>query len=93
MMKKRPEGRANHWLVEIDGEEHLVVTRQGQTVEKALDDVLVDVREPEYLGKRRNAYPSVEDQLDMIYWDKVNGTATWVEAVGAVKAAFPKAAR
>lgn len=28
--------------------------------------------------------------LDMQYWDAVNGTTTWVDAVAAVKAQYPK---
>ena len=36
-------------------------------------------------------YPSIEDQLDMIYWDKVNGTENWKAAIDKVKADTPKA--
>jgi hypothetical protein len=35
-------------------------------------------------------YPSIGDQLDMQYWDQVNGTTTWKDAIAAVKAAHPK---
>ena len=30
-----------------------------------------------YKQKRQNEYPKIEDQLDMIYWDKVNNTSIW----------------
>jgi len=43
-----------------------------------------------YKRDRRNAYPSVRDQLDMQYWDKKNGTNKWVEAVDKVKSDNPK---
>ncbi len=43
-----------------------------------------------YRDQRRMAYPSIGDQLDMIYWDKVNGTTTWQDAVAVVKALYPK---
>ena len=36
------------------------------------------------------AYPGVWDQLDMIYWDQVNGTAKFKEAIAKVKADNPK---
>jgi len=36
------------------------------------------------------SYPSISDQLDALYWDKKNGTDTWVESIDAVKAAHPK---
>jgi predicted phosphoribosyltransferase len=40
--------------------------------------------------KQARKYPSVPDQLDMIYWDGVNGTTNFQAAIGAVKAASPK---
>ena len=43
-----------------------------------------------YKKVRRNNYGSIEDQLDMIYWDQVNDTTIWKDAVAAVKAAHPK---
>ena len=44
----------------------------------------------EYSRKRRKEYPSIQDQLDMQYWDKKNGTTTWVDAVAKVKSDNPK---
>ena len=44
----------------------------------------------EYARKRSVAYPSVGDQLDMIYKDMKNSTTTHAEAVEAVKTKFPK---
>ena len=35
-------------------------------------------------------YASVQEQLDMQYWDAVNGTTTWKDHVAAVKAKYPK---
>ena len=43
-----------------------------------------------YKYQREQAYASIEDQLDMQYWDRVNGTSTWKEHIDAVKAAHPK---
>ena len=40
--------------------------------------------------QRDRAYPSIQDQLDMQYWDKVNGTTTWQDAIAKVKADTPK---
>ena len=48
-----------------------------------------DVREPSYVELREAAYPSMADQLDMQYWDSVNGTTTWADAIQAVKDAHP----
>jgi hypothetical protein len=54
-----------------------------------------DPRSPEekaqaYKDQRRVSYPSVSDQLDMIYWDQVNKTTTWQDAVTAIKNQYPK---
>jgi hypothetical protein len=35
-------------------------------------------------------YPSIQEQLDMQYWDSVNGTTTWKDAIEAVKTENPK---
>jgi hypothetical protein len=44
----------------------------------------------EYKDQRANAYPSIQEQLDLLYWDKVNGTDNWEQAIAAVKAEYPK---
>ena len=40
--------------------------------------------------QRDRQYPEITDQLDMIYWDKKNGTKKWEEAIDKVKADNPK---
>ena len=39
---------------------------------------------------RSQAYPNIEEQLDMIYWDKKNGTKKWEEFIDKVKLDNPK---
>jgi hypothetical protein len=41
--------------------------------------------------QRDRQYPSITDQLDMLYWDKVNGTENWLKSIESVKNRFPKA--
>mgnify|MGYP003155146892 FL=1 len=43
-----------------------------------------------YQRDRAVAYPSIQDQLDMQYWDKVNSTTTWQDAIAKVKSDNPK---
>jgi len=43
-----------------------------------------------YQRDRAVAYPSIQNQLDMQYWDKKNGTTTWVDAIAKVKSDNPK---
>ena len=39
---------------------------------------------------RAASYPSLEEQMDMQYWDSVNGTTTWKDAIAKVKSDNPK---
>ena len=43
-----------------------------------------------YAQYRRDAYPSIGDQLDMQYHDGVDSTTTWADAIAAVKTKYPK---
>tara|TARA_R110002012_G_C11619378_1_gene608821 strand:+ start:624 stop:935 length:312 start_codon:yes stop_codon:yes gene_type:complete len=43
-----------------------------------------------YAEKRRDAYPLIGDQLDMMYHDQTEGSRTWLDAIEAVKEAYPK---
>ncbi len=56
---------------------------------KALQDAW-DLENNSYRSKRRENFPSLQEQLDMQYWDKKNGTTTWVDAIAKVKADNPK---
>ncbi|QOI68961.1 hypothetical protein Lederberg_68 [Pelagibacter phage Lederberg EXVC029P] len=44
----------------------------------------------QYKRDRADAYPSIQDQLDMQYHDAVDGTTTWKDAIAVVKTANPK---
>ena len=43
-----------------------------------------------YIDKRRDGYASIQDQLEMLYKDKINGTNTFVEHNDEVRTANPK---
>jgi len=43
-----------------------------------------------YKVARQSAYASIQDQLDMQYWDSVNGTTTWKDHIAQVKSDNPK---
>ena len=42
------------------------------------------------LNTRARAYPTWQEQMDMQYWDKVNDTTTWKDAVAKVRLDNPK---
>jgi predicted polyphosphate/ATP-dependent NAD kinase len=58
------------------------------TYDKAQAEALVASNA--YKVERARAYPSIQEQLDMQYWDAINGTTTWQDAINAVKTAHPK---
>jgi|TARA_R100000479_G_C6345274_1_gene186960 hypothetical protein len=43
-----------------------------------------------YIQARQEEYGSIADQLDMQYWDAVNGTTTWKDHIAKVKSDNPK---
>ena len=43
-----------------------------------------------YIQARQEGYGSIADQLDMMYWDNVNGTTTWKDHIAQVKSDNPK---
>ena len=47
--------------------------------------------EPTYAEKRLAEYPALGEQLDMIYWDRVNNTNLWQEKITQIKTKYPKA--
>ena len=49
-----------------------------------------DQQENGYKTARQEAYGSIQDQLDMQYWDSVNGTTNWADHIAQVKADNPK---
>jgi len=49
-----------------------------------------DIIEPDYAALRSQEYPSREEQFDMMYWDKVNGTTVWEDTIQAIKDKYPK---
>lgn len=53
-------------------------------------ELIAKYKANQYQRDRAIAYPSIQDQLDMQYWDKVNGTNNWQEAIDAVKQKYPK---
>ena len=44
----------------------------------------------QYQRDRMVSYPSLQEQLDLIYWDKINDTEKWKETIDKVKTDNPK---
>tara|TARA_B100001989_G_scaffold223153_1_gene176922 strand:- start:47 stop:313 length:267 start_codon:yes stop_codon:yes gene_type:complete len=57
-------------------------------VEQTVDAAAVALKKVQL--KRASAYPSLQEQMDMQYWDTLNGTTTWKDAIAKVKSDHPK---
>jgi len=53
-------------------------------------ELQTDYDNKQYQRDRADAYPSIQDQLDMQYHDSVDGTTTWKDAIATVKTDIPK---
>lgn len=42
------------------------------------------------IANRIAEYPSIEEQLDMMYWDSINGTKVWQNTITRIKKRYPK---
>ena len=79
-----------------DGPVEKFIFTEGQTppteeaIQEKLKELQADYDAIQYQRDRADAYPSIQEQLDMQYWDAVNGTKKWQEAVAKVKADNPK---
>ena len=72
--------------IELTAEEEALrdIEEATAATEKTAYDAL------QYQRDREVAYPAMADQLDMQYWDQVNGTTTWKDAIAKVKSDNPK---
>lgn len=75
----------NCYTAEVDGIEMTIYTRDGQDPKEAIKETF-NIQEPNYMEKRLQEYPSIQDQLDMIYHD----IDSWKAKISAIKAKYPK---
>ena len=59
-------------------------------IEAKMTELQAEYDANQYQRERATAYPSIQEQLDMQYWDKVNGTTNWEDAIAKVKSDIPK---
>jgi len=59
-------------------------------IEAKMVEVQAEYDANQYQRDRATAYPTIQEQLDMQYWDNINGTTTWEDAIAKVKADNPK---
>ena len=59
-------------------------------IEAKMVEVQAEHDANQYQRDRATAYPTIQEQLDMQYWDNVNGTTNWEDAIAKIKADNPK---
>jgi hypothetical protein len=59
-------------------------------IEAKIIELQAEYDSKKYQRDRAKDYPSIQEQLDMQYWDKINGTNKWQQAINAVKQKYPK---
>jgi hypothetical protein len=83
--------------VSVNAEDINQITWHNGTTPIPVNEILAKQRilQLEYEGgkyqrDRAAGYPSLADQLDMLYWDKINGTNNWQESIKRIKQRYPK---
>ena len=66
------------------------ITLVQSDIDAARATLAADAAKVKYKSDRAAAFASIGDQLDMQYWDAVNGTTTWRTHVAKVKSDNPK---
>jgi hypothetical protein len=90
ILKINPNAEA----VVIDNDINQITWHNGTTpiskadIQAKMVELQADYDAKQY--QRDRVYPSIQEQLDMQYWDSVNGTTTWKDAVAKVKSDNPK---
>ena len=83
----------SEWIMR-DGELEWLDTKNSQPTESEIQAEITRLQAEydanEYQRQRATVYPSIQEQLDMQYWDKINGTTTWQDAIAKVKTDIPK---
>ena len=79
------------WINLEDGEVYSNLKLNDDTaVMPSEEEVNAKIAELQVIESRRIAYGSVQDQLDMQYWDSVNDTTIWADHIAQVKSDNPK---
>ena len=67
-----------------------IIWHDGNPTNITKEQIKAKINETQYQRDREKEYPSWQDQMDMQYHDKVNGTSTWQTAIAKVKSDNPK---
>ena len=83
----------SNFILRNDTLEWLDTKNQPPTEEEITAEIIrlqAEYDSKQYQRDRASKYPSLTEQLDMLYHDKMNNTDTWLESIQAVKNRYPK---
>lgn len=83
---RKVDNVANMYVATVDGVEMEIATRAGQDPVEVINELFGEFL-PNYKEQRLQEYPSINEQLDMIYHD----IDAWREKIAAIKSKYPKA--
>ena len=75
---------------DLDTDSYKAFDKDNKEITIDMTAVEAEFTKQDYQNKRITEYPSIQNQLDMQYWDAVNGTTTWKDAIAKVKSDNPK---
>ena len=85
------DGTVNETISDISAYDSLVTAwTNAAPVELSEAQVADLLASKSYDIRREHNYATLAEQQDQQYWDAVNGTTVWKDAIAAVKAAHPK---
>ena len=77
-------------IVEIEGWYSESPQPSDEAIETASAEWQAEYDSNAWSRARQSAYPSWQEQMDMMYHDQTEGSRTWLDAIEAVKEAHPK---
>ena len=66
------------------------ITTTKSKIDTARNELNTEAAAVKYKSDRAAEYPSLQEQFDLQYWDQVNGTTKWKEAIAKIKSDNPK---
>ena len=88
-MKHYKDTNGDLFAYEEDGsQDHLIPADYVAITEAQAKSLIEPVST--YKDKRLEDYHSLNEQLDMLYWDQKNGTTNWQDHITEVKNKHPK---
>ena len=68
---------------------HIYDPEKKQYVDIEGNPVIIDKERVQKYRIRILNYPLIQEQLDMMYWDQVNGTTVWKDTITDIKSNLP----